>query len=536
MLIGDGTPKAEVYVCACDRNQARIIFNESANYVKESPQLSELAEVVDSRARIVYHEQAAFLQVLSADAHRNDGLDSSFTAIDEIHRHPNRKLFDVMERAGKARPQPLMVVITTYGPSTTDGSIWAELHNEGKAQFAGERPDAWRSMYFCASAEPIAVTTTADVNEGDTVIPCIRVEQPIDVGPIEFDLSHVSDIGTKAKVQIVEPVKRFQTFLKVAPLDCEIPKFSEAKANLEWCNLHGVKRANPSADIIFPAEETLEAAKLVRSPIHEAETKQLDFNIVSGSGQRAISAAIWKACGERKVQPKTLIGRTVYGGMDFAFSNDLVALSICVPLWDVTIPFIQVPKEEARADLLSWVWMADERIEKREEEEQFPYRYHAKQPYLFDDRGCIRFCEGRVVDFSQIVTEAYEILSQFQVVAVAYDPNYAQFGINQLMSLGVTCVEHRQGKQYMGPATKQLLKMIYGCQIGHGHNPVLDRAVEGAVLEKPDTNGNTKFSKAASKNRIDPLVGHVMSVGFATNPPIQQSGAWADSSSGTWGD
>lgn len=533
MLLADGTPKAEVYIGACDRNQAGIIYREAANYVRESPQLSELAEIIESRSRIVDHNSASFLQVISADAHRNDGYDSSFTGIDEIHRHPNRKLFDVMERAGKARPQPLMVVITTYGPSTTDGSIWAELHNEGKAQFAGERPNTWRNMYFCASAEPIAVTATADVAEGETIIPVIRVEQPIDVGPIEFDLSHVAETGSKAKVEIAEPVKRFQTFIKVRPLEIAVPQFSEAMANNDWCNLHGVHRANPSADVIFPAQETLDSALAIRSPIHEAETKQLDFNIVSGSGQRAISAAIWKANGEMLVQPKKLIGMSAYGGMDFAFSNDLVALSITVPKWDVSVPFIDV--QDPRADLLSWVWLAEDGIEDREEREDFPYRHYAKQPYLFDDKGCIRFCEGRVVDFTQIAEEALEIISQFAMIAVAYDPNYAQFGINKLIEQGVVCVEHRQSKQYMGPSTKQLLKMVCAVQLAHGHNPVLDRAVEGAVLDKADGNGNRKFSKEHSKNRIDPLVGHVMSLGFATNPPVAQSGAWANSETGVWG-
>jgi phage terminase large subunit-like protein len=532
MLVADGTPKAQCYICACDRNQARIIYDEARNMVNESDLLKPMIDVVESRARLVYPETASYLQVLSSDAHRNDGYDSSYTAVDEIHRHPNRKLFSVMERAGRARPEPMLCVITTYGPSTTDGSIWAEIHNEAKAQLVGDRPDSWRRMNVIASSEPIPITAKEDAPVGATRIKVGRLQQPVDVGPIEFDISQLDGEKT-VEVTVTQPAKRFQTYIDVAPIEAEIPQFSEATANQEWNTLHGVMRSNPSAGIIFDPQVVLDEAKNIRGPEMEAETKQLSFNITSGSGKRWISAAVWHACGEMQVQPKHLLGRQAFAAIDFSWGGDLVALGVAVPKWDMSIPFLDV--ENPRIDLLTWAWVPDELIEEREEKEQFPYRYHAAQPYLFDDKGHIRICKGSVADFNQIVPEAIEILRQFQILAIGYDPNYAQFSIPKFVAEGFTCIEHRQGATAMGPACKRFRDMLHSRQIAHGNVPVLDRAAEGAVPHPPDKAGNIYLSKGESKVKIDPLVSHVMSVNFCTNPPIVQSGAYADSSSGVWG-
>jgi phage terminase large subunit-like protein len=532
MLVGDGTPKAQVYSCACDRNQARIIYDEAAHMVRGSDTLSDIVTIVDSRARLVHHDSGSFYAVLSADAHRNDGLDSSCTLVDEIHRHPNRKLYTVMERAGQARPEPLLGVITTYGPSLGDGSIWAEIHNEAKAQMRGERPSSWRNMVFVASAEPIQVVATEDVLPGSTVIPVSRLEQPIDTGEIEFDLSHIDNGQQNVTVTLAEPAKRFQDFITVEPLSTEVPKFSEATANEDWRTEHAVRRANPSVDVVFPMDRLMKKIEESRSPEKEAETRQLNLNIVSGSGRRWISTAAWVA-NKHKVQPKNLVGRHCFGGLDFSFGGDLVGFGLAFPSWDAGTQFINVPNP--RIDLLTWAWLPDEQITEREEVEQFPYRHHAKQPYLFDDLGCVRFCKGRVVDFPQIINEILAILKLFQVVAIAYDPNYQSFGIPKIEEQGYTCVAHRQGAVSMSPPCKRFSELVYKGQLAHGDNPLLSRAVEGAVLHPPDKAGNTYLSKGNSHCRIDVLVADVMAVGYCCDPPVSQSGAYSDSSSGVWG-
>ncbi len=536
-IVGEGKSKSYVYGCACDRNQAGIIYNEAASYVRNSDLLSNMITIVDSKSRLVHIPSGSFYHVLSADAYRNDGVDAYMVLIDELHRHPNRKLYSVMKRAGRARQEKLLATITTYGPSVSDGSIWAEVHTEAKYLLEGKRPDDYRNMAFIASAEPITVVNTEDVPAGATRIPVRRLIQPIDVSKIEFDVSEFAEgveHNVPVEVEIVEPAKRFQDHLIVKPLERDLPRFSEATANLDWRSDHAIKRANPSVGIIFPIEEIQNDIQQSRTPETEAETKQLSLNIVSGSGRKAFSWAAWQACGKKQVQPKSLIGRSCYAGLDFSFGNDLIGFAMAFPNWQPGEAFEMV--KDPRVDLLTWAWLPTFNIEEREEKESFAYRHYAQLPYLFDDKGCIRFCEGTVIDFSQVANEIIEILGMFQVTAVAYDPNYASFCIPKIEDAGFTCVAHRQGAVSMSPPCKRYSQGVYKGWIAHGNNPILDRAVEGAVYHPADKAGNTYLSKGKSYNRIDPLVASVMAVGFCCDPPeVEEQGAYADSSSGMWG-
>ena len=44
-----------------------------------------------------------------------DGLNPSFAIIDESHAHPNRDLFNIMDSGMKARPEPLLLEVSTAG-------------------------------------------------------------------------------------------------------------------------------------------------------------------------------------------------------------------------------------------------------------------------------------------------------------------------------------------------------------------------------------------------------------------------------------
>ena len=77
--IADGEPGAEVYIAAADRNQASIIYNEAANMVQGSPSLADRIMVGRASKRLAYPQSNSILQVLSADAHRQEGINSSAT-------------------------------------------------------------------------------------------------------------------------------------------------------------------------------------------------------------------------------------------------------------------------------------------------------------------------------------------------------------------------------------------------------------------------------------------------------------------------
>jgi len=88
--------------------------------------------------------------VLSADVPNKHGLNLSGAAIDELHAHPNRDLYDVLSQeggAGAAREQPLWWIITTAGFDRH--SICWELHEYTRQVNAGIIEDpSWYGVIY----------------------------------------------------------------------------------------------------------------------------------------------------------------------------------------------------------------------------------------------------------------------------------------------------------------------------------------------------------------------------------------------------
>ncbi len=122
LLLADGEAAPEIYICACDRDQAGIIFTESERMVQFSPSLQKRTDVIPSRKTILAGHGRIVAN--SADAPKLDGLNASAVLWDELHRQPDRMLWDVMKYATAAREQPLTISITTAGEE--EDGVWFE--------------------------------------------------------------------------------------------------------------------------------------------------------------------------------------------------------------------------------------------------------------------------------------------------------------------------------------------------------------------------------------------------------------------------
>lgn len=113
MLIADKEPGAEIYSVASKRDQARIIFDEVLNMVKQSP---DLLQVVKKRKSDLYFDLAfSKMQPLGKNSDTLDGLNSHLVIMDELHSIKDRNLYEVMKQSQSARRQPLLIMITTAG-------------------------------------------------------------------------------------------------------------------------------------------------------------------------------------------------------------------------------------------------------------------------------------------------------------------------------------------------------------------------------------------------------------------------------------
>jgi phage terminase large subunit-like protein len=141
-----GPQGGEIYSCAADRDQARIVFNNAKEMIRLEPELQFLQVFRDA---IYNPKTGSSYRALSAEAFTKEGLSPTFVAFDELHAQPNRELFDVMSLAMGARTEPLLVAITTAGVKTDSSgkdSLCYELYNYGKKVANQEIEDS--SFFF----------------------------------------------------------------------------------------------------------------------------------------------------------------------------------------------------------------------------------------------------------------------------------------------------------------------------------------------------------------------------------------------------
>lgn len=113
MLIADNEAGAEVYSVASKKDQAKIIYDETYNMIRQSP---DLLQVVKKRKSDLYFSLTfSKFQPLGKNSDTLDGLNSHLVIIDELHSIKDRNLYEVMKQSQSARRQPLLVMITTAG-------------------------------------------------------------------------------------------------------------------------------------------------------------------------------------------------------------------------------------------------------------------------------------------------------------------------------------------------------------------------------------------------------------------------------------
>ena len=112
-LVADGESGAQVYAGATKMDQAQIIHEPSTWMVQASPALKDICELrVNTISVPSTHSK---FKPISSDAKKQDGFKPHFTTLDELHEHPDGKLFDVIRSGMGKRLSPLLFAITTAG-------------------------------------------------------------------------------------------------------------------------------------------------------------------------------------------------------------------------------------------------------------------------------------------------------------------------------------------------------------------------------------------------------------------------------------
>jgi len=168
-----GPRGGEVYSCAADRDQARIVFGSAKAMVEQSPEL--LAQVKLYRDAIEVPTLGSVYRVLSSEAFTKEGLNPTLVLFDEVHASPDDELWNVMALAQGARVDPMLIGITTAGVKadrTGGDSIAYRLYQHGRRVASGEAVDdaffmAWWSAPEAADYRDPGTWRLANPGFGD---------------------------------------------------------------------------------------------------------------------------------------------------------------------------------------------------------------------------------------------------------------------------------------------------------------------------------------------------------------------------------
>lgn len=119
LCFADGEPGAQVYSAATTAEQAREVFDVAREMALRDEEFRRRFGVTVGRYDITSADLVQSFKILNAEASTQDGLNVHAAAVDEVHAHKKRDLWDVIESADGARSQPLISAITTAGKDMT---------------------------------------------------------------------------------------------------------------------------------------------------------------------------------------------------------------------------------------------------------------------------------------------------------------------------------------------------------------------------------------------------------------------------------
>lgn len=113
------TPGAEVYCAGSKRDQAKRVWDECANQVRQDANLQRRTKILESTSRIVNIKTNGYMAALSADNKRFDGLNPSLVIVDELAAQKNMDTIKILQSGMGSRPEPLLFEITSGSDDLT---------------------------------------------------------------------------------------------------------------------------------------------------------------------------------------------------------------------------------------------------------------------------------------------------------------------------------------------------------------------------------------------------------------------------------
>ncbi|MGH3631562.1 MAG: terminase large subunit [Sciscionella sp.] len=479
MLVADGEPGAEVYSAATTRDQAKIVFNAAKDMVKVSPRLAAAVRVW--QGSLTHEASSSKFAPVAADSTTLDGLNIHCALIDELHEHPTRSLYDVLNTATGSRSQPLVLAITTAG-FTREGICW-DQRTYGVKVISSITPD---DNFFAF---------IATLDDGD------------DWKDEKNWCKANPNLGISVSLEAIRP-----NFIKALEQPAAQNEFLRKHLNV-WT----------SADTAWLPdgvwEKNCEGGEHVE-PIAAREHALLAMRgipLVTKVGDKEITTY---------PQP-----RFCFGGLDIAECEDLVSFVLVFPPCErrtrmelktdpVTKKTLNVERLLQEADskwhVIPFFWIPEAFAEERAKKNRAPYDVWIRTKL-------IEKTPGNTVAQEAIRMKILEMKNLYTLGEVGYDNWGAEWIGPKLLADGIKMVKIPQRFEMLSAPTKSFSAFISTAQkqqpmVEHYNNPVL-RWMASNVQLLLDSNGNQRPDKGKSKNKIDGIVATIMAVGRALANP-----------------
>ena len=110
-----GYRHGKLFTVATKKRQARLAWEEMAKFIHIDPDLNELFAVKDYKSLIIAQETECTIEALSREAGLDDGFRAIFASIDELHQHPDNKIYKAIYNGTRSLQETLVSMITTRG-------------------------------------------------------------------------------------------------------------------------------------------------------------------------------------------------------------------------------------------------------------------------------------------------------------------------------------------------------------------------------------------------------------------------------------
>lgn len=454
LMCADGELGSEVYFAACDKDQARLSFDVASNIVKKSEFLA--SNLKPTRTAIIHEESISVMRPLSGDVKNKDGMNVHGAVIDELHEHPDRRLFDVIVTGTGSREQPLTVITTTAGVNRN--SLCHEQCEHAKRILSGESHDL--SMYPCM----FFAKETDDFQDHEVW----KKANP--------------NLGVSISIEFLQKECR-----KAIEQPSYEPAFRRYYLN-QWVG---------------------SSVRWIPSLAWDACRGELGVDIEDMKGRPA-----YLAIDLSSTQDITALVGVFPRDADMNNEDDVRTLNRLREVSEMfdddegaEIGLGDVIGDGRIFDVVSRFWLPAESAEIRARKDKVPYPRWIKEGHIIKTAG-------GAVNPAAIRKEIRRWSEIVDVKEIAADPWNAAEMIVNLEQNGFNVLQMRQGVTTMNGPSKAFIRAVLSHQIRHHGHPVMDWMSGNVVIDEAE-GGLIKPSKKKSPERIDGIVSLIMALSRA---------------------